>query len=303
MRFPWTSAMPGIESPLAKEFAELLRRAGQPSAPVNFQRQRVEDIATQAPYAISVATNLLGALTHYGVSLADKRLLEIGPGSGFGSTLLLGETCASVAVADRFLAPWQDDFHPQLYAEIRRLLGRPSRWLDAVMAQGGYGDVLQRVQEPAHALTTLADGAVDVVISNAVLEHVSHLQDALTELFRVTAPGGCGFHQVDFRNHRNFDLPLEHLLLTHEDFQLISAATNSEVGCQHRVTDVAGCFTRAGFEVRAVYVNATAAADYLKDFLPRLQRSASPYRLWEAEELAKISASFFVTKATASSGS
>lgn len=301
MKLFWKSAMPAIESPLADEFADLLKRANKPSAPVNFQRHRVEEIATQAPYAISVAQNLLGSLTHYGVSLEGKRLLEIGPGSGFGSTLILGERCASVAVADRFLAHWQDDFHPQLYAETQRLLGRPSRWLDAVVAQGGYGDLLRRVQEPAHALTTLGDGAVDVIISNAVLEHVVHLQEALTETFRVTSPGGCGFHQVDFRNHRNFDLPLEHLLLSHEDFQMISAATNAEVGCQHRVLDVANCFTRAGFEVRAVYVNASASAAYLEDFLPRLQRSQSPYRSWQAEELAKISASFFVVKAATQS--
>ena len=53
----------------------------------------------------AIARNLLETLQNVGIDLSGKRLLELGPGIEFGSTLMLGESCASVAVADRFLSP------------------------------------------------------------------------------------------------------------------------------------------------------------------------------------------------------
>lgn len=288
--------MDEVDSPLASDFSELLCRAGRPGKPVNFQNRKAGAIATAAQYALTVAFNLGGSLRHQGVQLEGKRLLEIGPGTDFASTLLLGETCALIAVADRFLAPWQDHYHPALYAAIQRDIGRPSRWLDQVISQQGHDGVLQCIAEPAHALTSIAGGSFDVVISNAVLEHVRPLRETIKELFRITAPGGVGWHQVDFRNHRDFAFPLEHLLLTRDQFQQISAATNHEIGCQERAADMAAFFTESGYEIRAIHVNETATLQYMQNFYPRLQRSHSTYRHYRPDQLDVLSAAFFVVK-------
>ncbi len=250
-----------IDSPLAADFAKLIEQRARPSTPVNFQPQSETAIESAAEHAITIARNLLETLQNVGIDLSGKRLLELGPGIEFGSTLMLGESCASVAVADRFLARWQPQFHPRAYEWMRQPIGRPSRFLDAVHEQERYAGVLEMFDAPAHSMGEVPDASVDVVISNAVLEHVGQLPQAARELFRITAAGGEGFHQIDFRNHRDFELPLEHLLLPPEDFQRVLAATNGDVGCQHRLRDVSKMFEAAGFTVRSVHVNLERHSD------------------------------------------
>jgi SAM-dependent methyltransferase len=285
-----------IDSPLAADFAKLMAQQAQPSTPVNFQQQSEGAIDMAADYAVTVARNLVGNLTSLGIELTGKRFLELGPGPGFGSTLVMGESCAAVAVADRFLAGWQPQFHPRLYERMRQLIGRPSRLLDAVHTAGSYDGLIEMFDTPAHSMGQVASASYDVVISNAVLEHVGQLPLAARELFRITASGGHGYHQVDFRNHRDFELPLEHLLLSPADFQRVLDATNGEVGCQHRVRNVSQMFEAAGFVVSSVNVYLNASRDYLEHFEPRLRRSDSIYRDWPVEELGKIGAAIVMHK-------
>ena len=288
--------MLNIDSPLAADFAKLIELRARPSTPVNFQQQSESSIETAAEYAVTIARNLQAALSSHGIDVTGKRVLELGPGPGFGSTLVLGERCATVGVADRFLATWQPQFHPRLYEHMRRLLGMPSRLLDAVQAAGSYAGLIELFDAPAHAMGQVADASFDLIVSNAVLEHVGQLPLAAREMFRITAPGGHGYHQVDFRNHRNFDFPLEHLLLSPQDFQYVLEATNTEAGCQHRIRDVSQMFEAAGFVVRSVDVNMQATPEYLADFEPRLRRSDSIYRDWPVDELGQISAALVLHK-------
>jgi SAM-dependent methyltransferase len=53
------------------------------------------------------------------------------------------------------------------------------------------------------ALAAIPDGAVDLVVSEAVLEHVRRedLAPLLLQLRRVTAPDGIGLHFIDFQDH------------------------------------------------------------------------------------------------------
>ncbi|MDB5372906.1 MAG: class SAM-dependent methyltransferase [Belnapia sp.] len=53
------------------------------------------------------------------------------------------------------------------------------------------------------ALAAIPDGAVDLVVSEAVLEHVrrDEMGPLLAQLHRVTAPDGVGLHRIDFQDH------------------------------------------------------------------------------------------------------
>ena len=53
------------------------------------------------------------------------------------------------------------------------------------------------------ALASIPDGAVDLVVSEAVLEHVRRedIAPLLLQLRRVTAPDGVGLHFIDFQDH------------------------------------------------------------------------------------------------------
>ncbi|WP_158291931.1 class I SAM-dependent methyltransferase [Paracraurococcus ruber] len=69
----------------------------------------------------------------------------------------------------------------------------------AVLARCGAALV---IGGPA-ALAVIPDGSVDLVVSEAVLEHVRRedLAPLLLQLRRVTAPGGIGLHAIDFQDH------------------------------------------------------------------------------------------------------
>jgi SAM-dependent methyltransferase len=53
------------------------------------------------------------------------------------------------------------------------------------------------------ALAVIPDGAVDLVVSEAVLEHVRRddMAPLLAQLRRITAPDGIGLHRIDFQDH------------------------------------------------------------------------------------------------------
>jgi len=66
-------------------------------------------------------------------------------------------------------------------------------------------------QESITALS-LDRGEVDLVISNAVLEHLADVDAALAELARVTRSGGVHVHTIDGSDHRRYDDPSWHPL-------------------------------------------------------------------------------------------
>jgi SAM-dependent methyltransferase len=285
-----------IESPLFLDYLSIRLAGSRKPAPVNLQNRSSEEINGAAEYSVRTGNIAREIMRDNGVPL-DGTILELGPGWDFGGALLLGEDSKKLIVADRFLARWQPTFHPLVYREMQRMLARPSRLLDEVVRDGGYDGIIETAEEPAYDLRSIPDNSVDLVYSNAVLEHVHPLDKAAVELFRLTKPGGHGAHQIDLRYHRNFDLPLEHLLFAPDEFAHLLEITNCEVGCQTRATEAVEIFARAGFEVTKTDANMTAPDSYMRDFLPRLRRSdMSTYRHWEEEELAKLSARLFLRK-------
>jgi SAM-dependent methyltransferase len=168
-----------------------------------------------------------------------------------------------------------------------------------VIDAGGYPEtVLRRWATPLEQIPVPAD-SVDVIVSNAVIEHLYELRQAFAQLYRITRPGGFGLHQVDHRDHRDFSRPLEHLLLSEEEFEVAFARCHGECGNRYRPEEVDALFRDAMFEVIDFTGDVVGEPDYLKQFLPRLRRaSRSRYRNRTAEELRIVSGFFRVRKPT-----
>jgi len=156
--------------------------------------------------------------------------------------------------------------------------------------------VITCVTQPAETLQALADASFDLVVSNAVLEHVVDLPAACRALARVTRPGAVNSHQVDFRDHADFSRPLEFLTIGD---RAMSAGMARRRGNRLRVSEVERLFRDAGFAVESVEHTLAAEESYLADLRPRLQRSASRYRDWPAAELSTLSARFILRKRAA----
>jgi SAM-dependent methyltransferase len=271
-----------------------------PRPPVNFRKRDSSPaaISTDVSYALQVGRAYLDVLRAEGIDPSGKAILELGPGINFGSALLLACHGALPIVADRFLVNWDPDYHPKFYAGLRAALienglAPDVTPLDRLIRRERYADgEIRCIWRSAEDLGGVRTESVDIVVSNAVLEHLFDLPRACCELARVSKPLAFGFHQVDFRDHRDFARPLEYLLLRDEDFREMFAARHGECGFQWRPWEVARFFEAAGFEVIGFEANITADEGYLREFELRLPKAASRYRDTPISELKTLSGCF-----------
>jgi len=243
-----------------------------------------EAIKRAADHAYSIGSSYLAKVSDWVKRpLQGMNVLELGPGPDFGSTLLLTAFGARVAVADRWLTPWQAHHHGPVYAALadRIEAEHPSAdvsALRALVAANAYLPEIISQYEDAEKLIGIPDNEFDMVVSNAVFEHILDHRKASDRCFAVTKPGGFNVHQVDFRDHRDFTRPLEFLLMTADEIAAFMAETDTHEGNQRRASDYQAAYRDMGFDVLSAWVTEQASEAYLADFLPRLRAMpTSPY--------------------------
>lgn len=251
------------------------------SSPVNLSPIDNSDsaIARDAAYCLQTFQSCLDWLSNTPAQVGPGHcLLELGPGTSYSSALGFAQRGAKIYVADRWLSKWREEYHPALYRKVSELYS--SRGQSALssffgeVAELGHEPFVTELPESAETLS-VADETFDFVFSNAVLEHLFDAPLAMRQLFRVTRPGGYSFHQVDYRDHRDFGRPLEYLLHSRAEYQRLAGSKDNEFGCQYRPDEHAAMFEGAGFVVDKIMPFAPTDPEYLDDFLPRLRNVAS----------------------------
>jgi SAM-dependent methyltransferase len=253
-----------------------------------------ENIKDTVAYAESIFSTHDGLFRERGISVQGCAYLEIGPGRDLSPQLLMVDRGASVTVADRFLSEWDEDYHPRFYRAFLSRVGR-SPAVERVLGQSGYDGVIDLVSAPAEDLRAIADTTFDIVVSNAVLEHIYDLRAAARELRRVSKAEAIHLHQVDFRDHRDLARPLEYLLLSRRGFTGLAGRNDHEFGCQTRPLELARIFEEAGYSIEETDVNDRADGRYLDDFIPRLRRSwFSRYKQWKRDDLQAVGVRYWM---------
>jgi len=272
------------------------------AVPSNYGRIRANAarIEEHARYAMQSACAYAEWLPRGFASLQHRSVLEVGPGLNFGVALLL--KCAGarrVAVTDRFLARYQSSYHGRLYRAIREMAAAQLPALDlapfdAFIAGASHASgAVECIEMPLERVAEQHAQSFDVVLSNAVLEHVYDPGAAAKSLYAVLAPGGKGYHQVDFRDHHDFSHPLEYLLQSERDFRLQLERSHCEWGNRFRPHELETHLRNAGFAHPVMHVNMRVAPDYMQSFLPRLRAARhSPYCTMDAALLEVIGARF-----------
>ena len=277
---------------------------GSPS-PVNYHKRDFtpESIQSDLEYAVSIGQNYLKWFSTQSIDLHDKLVLEIGPGINFGSTLLLACYGANVIVADRFITPWDNDYHPKVYTGLcdwitENLPEADTSPIQRVVAAGGYQpDLIRCVENSLEDLSEIQDASVDIVVSNAVFEHLNTPKVAFHSLARISKPGAFGFHQVDFRDHRNFDKPLEYLLMDDSEFSKMFDEQFGECGNRFRPWEYEELFEEVGFEILEFNVNSIASEKYLDKFVHRLKlKGISKYQNVDPAALKKVGGCYHLKK-------
>jgi SAM-dependent methyltransferase len=280
--------MLGIASRLFPEF--FAKRASKP--PNNACPRSTADIDADVARAINLARHNIAMVKEYCPEKLDPRVLEIGPGYEFGAQILLASSGARVTTADRFLTQWNDAYHPAFYQTLLTAWGKQCVPLEAVIETSDPRVAIELIAEPAEDLRSLPDAHFDVVLSNAVLEHISDPPMVARELARITRQGGVNSHQIDFRDHRDSSKPLEFLLMDDSAFVELFDRTHGETGNRWRHVELANLFRINGFQIDDATPNERANAQYLANFLPRLRRSTGRFAEMSDLELAILGARF-----------
>jgi len=244
-------------------------------------------------YAMELSTNHLRLLKRSG-TLAGLRYLEIGPGSDFAPQLVLASHGVQVTVADKYIAQWAANYHTEFYKAFLEKWPGPSDAIRAVLARGSYAGVIQVVPEPCEKLASVHANSFDFVLSTAVLEHVADVEDCAAELARVTSPGGIHCHQVDFRYHKSFDRPLDHLLQDWAEYRRERRSGGVVHGTMMRMPEMIEIFSRY-FWVWDIVTSARAEPAYTAELRGKLS-SESPYNYWPVEMLRETSGCFWLVR-------
>jgi SAM-dependent methyltransferase len=200
---------------------------------------------TDADYEVAAAKKihrfeqLVAKLRGWDRDLAACSVLDVGCGAGIDTLLLAMHPARSVLGIDLdFPLTAQDE-----RGERTRRLAREV--LDQLGVRESPEELIEstglRFARMTAADMELADGSFDLVISRAVLEHVSPIDAALGELGRVTAPDGLLWHSIDpfywmKGCHKGglVDLPWAHARLTPGEYRRYVAEREGERHAERR---------------------------------------------------------------------
>lgn len=261
-----------------------------------------EKIRSDAEHAIRVGRTYLLACERFGIDLRKARVLELGAGWNLGAALMMGTYGAHVVAVDPGMTSWQESYHRPFYECMLRLLAVDMPWsrLDLfrqVLRPGGYPpERVTPLRTVGERLDAVASESIDFTCSNAVLEHVRRIPVCFQELHRVTKPGGCGAHQIDMRDHRSVERPLDYLLLSEDAFiehvEARDGNTNKNAN-RMRQKDFVREFGAAGFGVDAVEQNRFSEPGYRQEVEERLRVAGIPFI---DEDVRVLSARYYVQK-------
>ena len=238
-------------------------------------RRRALDSQSSVDHVLQVYATLARALSEAGVDLSGRRLLELGPGhSMLGGLLLLSWGLGEYHGVDALpVAHWDAGRVQALRARLESASGLPlhevplakrqrevlARFDRAVTLRAGeavLNEDLIRLHCPVDAADLpLESNSFDLVVSNSVLEHVRDLPATAAECARVLAPGGVAFHQVDFRDHRDFSQPRAFLRVASQEWEELWTDRPFQYTNRHRLSAVRSAFSAAGLELLELKIN------------------------------------------------
>jgi SAM-dependent methyltransferase len=175
-------------------------------APKPFSTDEAE---RSANYDIAVVDEWLRHLAAYAAatSVADKSILELGPGSDLGTGLYLLSKGASQYVAldvNNLVPHAPGELYDALFREIatRSESGIESLRQELRLAKEGTGQRLRFVCSPTFDLaSSVKANSIDLVFSQAAFEHFDDFNRFAKDLDSVTRPGAILITEVDLQAH------------------------------------------------------------------------------------------------------
>jgi hypothetical protein len=256
-------------------------------------------------YDISIFNKFSRIVHTYAESLPETTL-HIGPGDSLGCEVLL---CLSGIKKAWSLDPCASrPFDLQTCISTLQKLSTVTNSLHAIHkcpapplsipehsieADGSYRIGTSLMQHfPSRTLenTGLQTESVGFLFSNAVLEHVRDPLQCIREAHRILAKKGLTAHQIDLRDHRDFNDPLHFLRYSDSQWQKLMKKYCSRDPLRYmnrlRAQDFLAIFESAGFRILEFTPNSSASDQTVTDARAHLAPSFAKY---SADELKTIS--------------
>jgi hypothetical protein len=258
-----------------------------------------KEILDAVNFSINSALLLIGWLPGKVKDLLGKTILEIGPGQDLGLPAILIGLGAKVLVVDPYLVEWVKAWHDPFYQILSEVSMEKFPEIDLtpftqMINLGEHAaDGLFLFKETLDVID-LVEGSIDISYSNATFEHLGNPKAAIHKLGAITKNRGLGFHQIDFRDHRDFNRPLEFFTLSKEDFQKIGSCLEGAYCNGIRFKKFEEWFQEVGFQTEFT-PNLFVENEYLEEVRPRL---SGDNKLISDEELRVLGGRFFLRKNT-----
>ena len=183
------------------------------------------DIERSVEYTLNVVANWEKALINYigsKHSLSNKHVLELGPGQDLGTGfVILALGAQSYTAIDKYelVSKTPDNFYKVLFEQLK---GYPA-YKRAQTALGqfqkqGFSDYFSYTCELSFSLNSLPFRKFDVLVSQAVLEHLDDVRKTFDTLRPILSTNAIMVHEVDLGTHTRWIRALDPLnLLRYSD--------------------------------------------------------------------------------------
>jgi methyltransferase family protein len=214
--------------------------------------------------------------------LRGRTIMELGPGDSISSAVIAKALGADRTILVDTAAYAKSDLAP--YRRLVERLEREGLSPPTLTGVATLSDLLVRcnavyLTNGLSSIKTVSDGSVDLVFSQAVLEHVrkSELAAVLRETFRITRSDGFGSHRVDLTDH--FSGQLNSLRFSEKLWEAEWMVRSGFYTNRIRFVEMCRMFEHAGFDVNVVQT------DRFSDLPTPRAKLTEPYRSLPDEDL------------------
>lgn len=180
-----------------------------------------------------------------------KTILEVGPGDSIATGVIAANYgMQSILVDVGSFATKQLEVYQNISTELK-LSSNESLDLHNVKT---FEEILTKCQtkyltQGTSSLASVDDNSVDIVISQACLEHVSKEEFVffVEELYRVTDTGGCHIHSIDFKDHLGYSL--NNLRFSDSFWESDIVSSSGFYTNRLRYSEMINIFINAGFDI------------------------------------------------------
>jgi SAM-dependent methyltransferase len=163
-------------------------------------------------YDISVVDHWLTFLSSYTkgtISIRDKTILVLGPGADLGVgliTLFLGAKQYNSLDVNNLVKNVPEAFYDELFSRIPKILDNAVETVATLKEQlsltnAGKNDRLNYICRNDFDIKVFGKNSIDIVFSQAAIEHFDDIKHTFSQLSEVVKPGGIIVAEIDLNTH------------------------------------------------------------------------------------------------------